>query len=126
MLEGTTGLSPAPSSNDRPAQQAFGTAADLAVLNSLDQAAAHATTPCGPGKMVWRSWGEGPALVLLHGGSGSWRHWVKTIPAFASSRRVLAPDHPGLGESDLPPAPYSPSSIAAIIARGVEALLAPG
>jgi len=99
---------------------------DLDGLARLDEGAAHATTPCGAGSMAWRSWGEGPALVLLHGGSGSWRHWVRTIPAFAGGWRVLAPDHPGLGESELPSAPYSPSSIAAIIAQGVETLLAPG
>ena len=27
-------------------------------------------TPCGDGNMVWRSWGSGPVLVLLHGGTG--------------------------------------------------------
>ena len=25
------------------------------------------TTPCYDGEMVWRIWGEGPPLVLLHG-----------------------------------------------------------
>ena len=27
-------------------------------------------TPCGDGVMVWRVWGSGPPLVLLHGGYG--------------------------------------------------------
>ena len=26
-------------------------------------------TPCGDGRMVWRIWGEGEPVVLLHGGS---------------------------------------------------------
>ncbi len=99
---------------------------DLDGLAQLEAAATRTTTPCGDGTMVWHSWGEGPALVLLHGGSGSWRHWVRTIPTFARDYRVLAPDHPGLGESALPPAPYSPTTIAAIHRAGLETLLAPG
>ena len=64
-------------------------------------------SPCGAGSMVWWSWGGGPALVLLHGGAGSWQHWVRTVPAFSRTHRVLAPDLPGLGESADPPAPRS-------------------
>jgi pimeloyl-ACP methyl ester carboxylesterase len=99
---------------------------DLDGLARLEDASTRITTPCGDGELMWHSWGQGPALVLLHGGSGSWRHWARTIPAFAGQWRVLAPDHPGLGESALPPAPYSPFSMAAIIAQGLETLLAPG
>ncbi len=50
-----------------------------AFLNRLDAAATRQETQLGTGRMVWRSWGSGPALVLLHGGSGSWRHWVRNI-----------------------------------------------
>ncbi|MGI4939513.1 MAG: alpha/beta fold hydrolase [Janthinobacterium lividum] len=60
-------------------------------------------TPCGTGEMVWRVWGTGAPLVLLHGGAGSWRHWLRTIEAFRGERMVVAPDLPGLGESaDVP------------------------
>lgn len=53
---------------------------------------------------VWRCWGAGPAVVLLHGGSGSWNHWVHNIAALAASHTVLVPDLPGYGDSgDLPP-----------------------
>ena len=31
-------------------------------------------TPCGDGNLVWRRWGKGRPLVLVHGGSGSWTH----------------------------------------------------
>src|SRR3546814_6277896 len=47
---------------------------------------------CGDGQMVWRLWGEGPPLVLLHGGSGSWTHWFRNIPALARRYRVIAAD----------------------------------
>lgn len=75
--------------------------------------------------MVWRSWGDGPALVLLHGGAGSWQHWVRTVPAFSPTHRVLAPDLPGLGESADPPAPPDMTTISATVAAGIDGLLGP-
>jgi 2-hydroxy-6-oxonona-2,4-dienedioate hydrolase len=54
---------------------------------------------------VWHVWGEPhqPAVVLLHGGSGSWTHWVRNIAPLADAGwRVLVPDLPGFGDSDLP------------------------
>lgn len=57
-------------------------------------------------KLIWHTWGapERPALVLLHGGSGSWTHWVRNIaPLRDAGWRVLVPDLPGFGDSDLPP-----------------------
>ncbi|MCB1738733.1 MAG: alpha/beta fold hydrolase [Gammaproteobacteria bacterium] len=77
----------------------------------------------GRATMLWHEWGSGEPLVLLHGGSGSWTHWVRNIDALASSRRVLAADLPGLGDSDLPEAPYSAESLAAMVSRGIDALL---
>jgi len=71
--------------------------------------------------MVWRSWGDGGRpLVLLHGGAGSWLHWIDTIPAFAATRRVVAPDLPGLGGSALPPECASGDDLAAIVAAGLD------
>lgn len=56
--------------------------------------------PCGSGQLVWHAWGEGEPLVLLHGGSGSWTHWIRNIEALvASGRRLLLPDLPGFGDS---------------------------
>ena len=57
-------------------------------------------------RTVWHVWGasDGPAVVLLHGGSGSWTHWVRNIaPLRDAGWRVLVPDLPGFGDSDLPP-----------------------
>lgn len=91
----------------------------------LDAEARRSESPCGEGSMVWRSWGDGPALVLLHGGAGSWQHWVRTVPAFSPTHRVLAPDLPGLGESADPPAPPDMATISAIVAAGIDRLLGP-
>ena len=55
---------------------------------------------------VWHLWGKSdrPTVVLLHGGSGSWTHWVRNIaPLMGAGFRVLVPDLPGFGDSDLPP-----------------------
>ena len=95
-------------------------------LPELEAAATHAASPCGDGHMVWRSWGTGPALVLLHGGSGSWRHWARNIAAFTATHRVIAPDLPGHGDSASPPAPYTAMSVGHIVADGIATLLAPG
>jgi len=52
--------------------------------------------------MVWRVWGGGPPLVLLHGGTGSWMHWIRNIEELARDFTVVAPDIPGSGESASP------------------------
>ncbi len=70
--------------------------------------------------MVWHVWGDGPPLVLLHGGTGSWRHWVRNIEAFADARRVVCADLPGLGCSDMPPDPENPPAMAAILSHGLD------
>ncbi len=64
------------------------------------------TTPCGDGDLVWHRWGQPGAVpvVLLHGGSGSWTHWLRNIAALAGAGHdVLVPDMPGFGDSAAPP-----------------------
>jgi 2-hydroxy-6-oxonona-2,4-dienedioate hydrolase len=94
-----------------------------AVVARLDAAARRIETPCGAGSMVWRVWGEGPALVLLHGGYGSWTHWLRNIPTLMQDRRVIAADMPGAGESASAPEPYTAESLAAIVAGGLGQVL---
>jgi pimeloyl-ACP methyl ester carboxylesterase len=83
-------------------------------------------TPCGEGSLVWRSWGEGPPLVLLHGGYGSWSHWIRNVLPLARHYQVLAVDLPGLGESATPPDPDDPDAMADIVADGLHRLLPRG
>lgn len=49
--------------------------------------------------LAFRQWGRGPSLVLLHGGVGSWTHWVRNIESMAAHFTVHALDLPGFGES---------------------------
>ena len=93
------------------------------ILQQLEQSAQRHESPCGDGNMVWHSWGNGPALVLLHGGAGSWRHWVRNIAVLAQTRRVLAADIPGLGESAMPPDPCTMECLASIIGEGIDQML---
>lgn len=87
------------------------------LLEQLDRDAEHVWSPCGPSaRMVWRRWGSGRPLVLLHGGAGSWMHWARNIEALAAHRTVWAPDLPGFADSDLPREGLDADSIAEIVA----------
>jgi pimeloyl-ACP methyl ester carboxylesterase len=99
-----------------------GTDAATAV-SVLNRAARKARTACGDGTMVWRVWGRGDPLILLHGGSGSWTHWIRTIPTLSRHYELWVPDIPGLGSSAMPPKPWVPASIAGVAAAGVWELL---
>jgi pimeloyl-ACP methyl ester carboxylesterase len=73
--------------------------------------------------MTWRVWGAGPPLLLLHGASGSWTHWIRNIPALASRFTVYAPDMPGFGDSDTPPPPHTAEALAALVLAGLEGVV---
>ena len=59
--------------------------------------------------------GEGPALVFIHGLSGSWQNWLEQIPVFAPSHRVIAMDLPGFGHSPMPAEKISISGYGRIV-----------
>lgn len=97
-----------------------------AIVAAIAAKAEQRRTPCGAGSMLWHLWGgSGPALALLHGGYGSWTHWIRNVEPLSRQRRVLVPDLPGLGDSDPPPEPYDAPSIGAIVANGLASLLRP-
>jgi pimeloyl-ACP methyl ester carboxylesterase len=94
-----------------------------AFLDRLERTAWKTQTPCGEGTMVWRAWGEGPVLVLFHGGAGSWRHWAHNIDVLSREYRLLVPDLPGLGESAFPPDSNDAMVVAKIVAHGIDIVL---
>lgn len=98
----------------------------FALLERLAHSATVILSPCGEGNMVWHAWGEGTPLVLLHGGYGSWTHWIRNIDALAGRYRVIAADLPGLGDSAAAPPPVTPDALAAIIASGIDTVLPEG
>ena len=98
------------------------------LIERLRALATRRETPCGAGTMVWHVWGESrpglPPVVLFHGGSGSWTHWLRNIqPLVAAGRQVIAPDLPGFGESALPPVGGDADALVSPLAEGLLALL---
>ncbi|MGF1649805.1 MAG: alpha/beta fold hydrolase [Hyphomicrobiaceae bacterium] len=101
---------------------------DVRALESLSD---RLETPCGHGAMVWRRWPAAAAgserarrtVILLHGGSGSWTHWVRVIPLLRADRDVWAADLPGLGESAMPAGEPTPQSAAEAVAAGLRELI---
>lgn len=45
--------------------------------------------------------GSGPPLILLHGPGGYAAHWMRVIPGLVATHRVIAPDLPGHGASEV-------------------------
>jgi pimeloyl-ACP methyl ester carboxylesterase len=94
-------------------------------VSRLEGLATRSVTPAGAGSVVWRSWGEGLPLVLLHGASGSWTHWIRNILPLAARFRVLVPDMPGFGDSDAPPEPHTADGLADLLAASLDVMLPP-
>jgi pimeloyl-ACP methyl ester carboxylesterase len=94
----------------------------VAYMKGVEAEARQLRTPCGDGHMVWRVWGDGPPLVLLHGGYGSWTHWIRNVLQLSRAFTVATPDLPGLGESATPPEPHTAAGLAGIIVRGLDFL----
>jgi pimeloyl-ACP methyl ester carboxylesterase len=45
--------------------------------------------------------GDGPPVILLHGPMGNATHWMRIIPGLAATHRVIVPDLPGHGASEI-------------------------
>jgi pimeloyl-ACP methyl ester carboxylesterase len=53
-------------------------------------------------KLHYLTAGHGPAVILLHGYTQTSRMWRPLIPQLVSKFTVIAPDLPGIGDSDIP------------------------
>jgi len=87
-------------------------------ISTVEAQSQRITQTYGWGAVAWHVWGRSAALksaaqhkntagaqkpvVLLHGGSGSWTHWLRNVEHFAKTREVWALDIPGFGDSALP------------------------
>ncbi|HEY6331190.1 MAG TPA: alpha/beta hydrolase [Blastocatellia bacterium] len=54
-------------------------------------------------KLHYLTAGSGPAVLLLHGYTQTSRMWRPIIPELAQRFTVVAPDLPGIGDSEIPP-----------------------
>lgn len=94
----------------------------MADVRAWDASAEHHHTPCGSGSIVWRKWGSGPPVIMCHGGSGSWTHWIKTIPVLSRTHTLWLPDLPGLGDSASPSDLSHPAGSAEALNIGIRQL----
>ena len=95
-------------------------------VEALQRRAERIETPCGDGALVWHRWGPagGAPVLLLHGGAGSWTHWLRNIGTLADAgRSVLVPDLPGFGESSPPPDGHDADVLPGWLERGVQRLI---
>lgn len=69
-------------------------------IERLDVLARHHDPRHDGARVRWRQWGEGPPVVLIHGGHGSWLHWLRVIEPLARRHTVWVPDLPSYGDSD--------------------------
>lgn len=74
-------------------------------------------------RIRWRRIGSGSPLLLLHGGNGSWLHWVRNIDALAGRHQVWLPDLPGCGDSDEIAPPASLERLVAALQHNIADLL---
>jgi pimeloyl-ACP methyl ester carboxylesterase len=58
-------------------------------------------------RMYYEIHGHGPALVLLHGGTGNGTQFAKQIPAFAPHHRLVVPDLCAQGRTSDRPGPLT-------------------
>lgn len=62
-------------------------------------------------------------MVLVHGGHGSWLHWIANIEVLARDFRVMVPDLPGYGDSPPLPSPPEVGALAEALGRAMDAAL---
>ena len=60
------------------------------------------TAEAGGVKLHYLVSGQGPAVILLHGYAETSRMWRPLIPRLAGKFTVIAPDLPGIGDSEIP------------------------
>lgn len=58
-------------------------------------------------RVRYRDEGRGIPMILLHNGGNDHRIWDYQSSLFGTSHRIIAPDHPGYGQSDKPLVNYS-------------------
>jgi len=74
----------------------------LGVARATDEAIVSQTALVGGVKLHYLKAGQGPAVILLHGYTQTSRMWRPIMPLLAEKFTVVAPDLPGIGDSEIP------------------------
>lgn len=93
------------------------------MIDRLDAIADRNVVDVDGRSVVCRSWGTGPCVLLVHGASGCWTHWVRNIDALSRRHRVLVPDLPGFGDSDLLVGPPDAMRLADSLVEVIDAVV---
>lgn len=78
--------------------------------------------------MRWRIFGKENAarpLVLIHGGHGSWLHWIRNIEVLSRNHLLLVADLPGAGDSDDAPDNAGIQTMVDVVIAALDKLLGP-
>lgn len=79
------------------------------------------STAAGAVRIAWEARGTGAPVLLIHGlGYGRWG-WEPVVGPLAEDFRVVTFDNRGIGESDVPPGPYTVEELAADAASVLDA-----
>jgi pimeloyl-ACP methyl ester carboxylesterase/uncharacterized RmlC-like cupin family protein len=81
---------------------AFAVVVLTTVSPALAQTIVSRTADAGGVKLQYLTAGHGPGILLLHGYAETSRMWRPLIPRLAAGFTVIAPDLPGIGDSDVP------------------------
>jgi pimeloyl-ACP methyl ester carboxylesterase len=73
-----------------------------AFANAADQTITSRTAEIKGVKLHYLTAGKGPVLILLHGYAETSLMWKPIIPVLAERFTVIAPDLPGMGDSEIP------------------------
>jgi pimeloyl-ACP methyl ester carboxylesterase len=76
--------------------------AAMAVPAAADDTIVSRYAPVDGIRIHYLTAGHGPTVMLLHGYAETSRMWRPIIPQLAAKFTVIAPDLPGIGESDIP------------------------
>ncbi|MGB1538774.1 MAG: alpha/beta fold hydrolase [Pseudomonadales bacterium] len=100
------------------------TASEIQV-RTLEEISRRVRIECGFGQLEFRCFGgpvDSETLLLVHGGSGSWLHWVRNIDVLRQHFKIWTVDLPGLGASDALPEGYTAQDAVAAFAEGCQNL----
>jgi pimeloyl-ACP methyl ester carboxylesterase len=73
-------------------------------------------------RIAYRRIGQGPPLVLLHGGLSDSREWCRQLEALSGDYDIVAWDAPGCGDSSDPPETFGLGGYAGCLAGFIGAL----
>jgi pimeloyl-ACP methyl ester carboxylesterase len=97
-------------------------AADMAHASPADAVITSQNAEVNGVKLHYLKTGSGPAALLLHGYTQTSRMWRHIMPLLAERFTVIAPDLPGIGDSEIPKAGLDMKSAAISIHNLVKSL----